>query len=161
MMVPVMDSDEQEMVAHDRLIALYQAEYDAMVRLAFALVGVAAEAEDIVQDSFVEVSGRLDELQRPGAYLRSVVVSRSRSALRRRQMAERRQPPPPDDLSPEAGELWDVLANLSDAQRVVVVLRYYGRYRAAEIAELLDLPASTVRSHLRRGLSGLRKELEP
>ncbi len=35
---------------------LYQVEYVGMVRLAFTLVGNNAEAEDLVQDSFVEVS---------------------------------------------------------------------------------------------------------
>ena len=68
---------------------------------------------------------------------------------------------PPRDLSNSAEELWDVLAKLSEDQRTAVVLRYYGGYRSAEIARLLDVPAATVRSHLRRGLALLRKELEP
>jgi DNA-directed RNA polymerase specialized sigma24 family protein len=41
-----------------------------------------------------------------------------------------------------------------------VVLRYYGGYRASEIARIVDMPAATVRSHIRRGLALLRKELE-
>ena len=53
---------------------LYQAEYTGMVRLAYTLVGSNAEAEDLVQDSFVEVSRRLGEIRKPGAYLRSAVV---------------------------------------------------------------------------------------
>ena len=144
----------------DVLEGLYRAEYTGMVRLAFTLVGSTAEAEDLVQDSFVEVSRRLDEIRKPGAYLRSAVVSRCRSALRRRRVMEMHPPEPPAGLASDAGELWDVLARLPEDQRIAVVLRYYGGYKASEIAKIADLPAATVRSHLRRGLAALRKELD-
>ena len=86
------------------------------------------------------------------------VVSRCRSALLRRKM---RPSYPADEpsVSASAGELWDVLARLSDDQRMAVVLRYYGGYSAADIATMLQMPAATVRSHLRRGLAALKKEL--
>ncbi len=142
------------------LEALFRAEYAGMVRLAFTLVGDNAEAEELVQDSFADVHARFDEIRRPGAYLRSAVVSRSRSLLRRRQMMQSHPPEPPADLPSDAGELWDVLHRLPEDQRIAVVLRYYGRYRASEIADLLDMPAATVRSHVKRGLTAMRKELE-
>ncbi len=56
--------------------------------------------------------------------------------------------------------MWDVLGRLTEDQRIAVVLRYYGGYRASEIAAITDIPAATVRSHLRRGLAALRKELD-
>jgi len=138
---------------------LFQVEYPGMVRLAFTLVGSNAEAEDIVQDSFVEVSRRLDEIDKPGAYLRSAVVSRCRSALRRRRVMNQHPPEAPGSLTNDANELWDVLGDLPEDQRIVVVLRYYGSYRSSEIAKIMDIPGATVRSHLRRGLASLRKEL--
>jgi RNA polymerase sigma factor (sigma-70 family) len=144
---------------HARLDALYRAEYVGMVRLAYTLLGSNAEAEEIVQDSLLEVYRRWHEIRQPGAYLRCSVVSRCRSALQRRRLR------PADALeepcvSAEASELWDVLIRLSDDHRMVVVLRYYGGYAAADIAEMLAMPAATVRSHLRRGLATLKKELE-
>jgi RNA polymerase sigma factor (sigma-70 family) len=141
------------------LEALYRVEYAGMVRLAYTLLGSTLEAEEIVQDSFVEVHRRWPELLKPGAYLRCTVVSRCRSALRRRRM----RPPHPIEepsVSGSTGELWDVLARLSDEQRIAVVLRYYGGYQASDIAAMLEMPAATVRSHLRRGLATLKKELE-
>ena len=105
-----------------------------MVRLAYALVGNGADAEDLVQDSFVEVYGHLDDVERPGAYLHTTVVNRCRSALRHRYMAADRVPDPPDGLSTEADEFRDVLAKLPEEQRVAIVLKYYGRFRASEIA---------------------------
>ena len=139
---------------------LFNVEYSGMVRLAYTLVGSNAEAEDLVQDSFVEVSRRLAEIDKPGAYLRSAVVSRCRSALRRRRVMDRHRPEPPDSLTSGAGELWDVLGRLPEDQRIVVVLRYYGGYRSSEIAKIVDMPSATVRSHLRRGLAALRKDLD-
>ena len=73
---------------------------------------------------------------------------------------QRHAPEPPEELSNSACELWDVLDKLDEDQRVAVVLRYYGQYRASEIAKILDMPAATVRSHVKRGLAVLRKELE-
>ena len=63
-------------------------------------------------------------------------------------------------LASDAGELWDVLGRLPEDQRIVVVLKYYGGYRASEIASIVDMPGATVRSHLRRGLKALREELD-
>lgn len=139
---------------------LFATEYTGMVRLAYTLVGSNADAEDLVQDSFVEVSRRLDEIRQPGAYLRSAVVSRCRSALRRRRVIGLHPPEPPAGLASDAGELWDVLSWLPEDQRIAVVLRYYGGYKASEIAKIVDMPAATVRSHLRRGLTTLRKALD-
>lgn len=139
---------------------LYAVEYTGMVRLAYTLVGSNAEAEDLVQDSFVEVARRLDEIRKPGAYLRSAVVSRCRSALRRRRVIALHPPEPPAGLADSAGELWDVLGKLPEDQRIAVVLKYYGGYTASEIAKIVDMPGATVRSHLRRGLTALRKELD-
>lgn len=145
--------------ASPRLEALFRREYEGMVRLAFALVSDLSEAEELVQDAFLDVAERLDDLREPGAYLRVAVVNRSRSLLRRRAVRRRRPAPLPSDVSPEADELWDVLAELPEQQRTAIVLRYYGDYRASEIAELLDCPAATVRSWLRRGLGSLREAL--
>ena len=142
-----------------QLDALYRVEYAGMVRLAYTLLASNAEAEEIVQDSFVEVYRRWHEIRKPGAYLRCTVVSRCRSALQRRRMC----PWPSDEqlcVSDQASELWDVLTRLSQEQRMAVVLRYYGGYAASDIAEMLEMPAATVRSHLRRGLATLKKELE-
>jgi RNA polymerase sigma factor (sigma-70 family) len=158
--VPTAQSEELTPSSVTVLEALYRAEYPGMVRLAYTLVGSNAEAEEIVQDSFVEVHSRMCHIRKPGAYLRSAVVSRCRSTLRRRAMAAQRPPDRPASLPSEAGELWDVLGRLPEPQKLTVVLRHYGGYGASEIGELLDMPASTVRSHLRRGLSALRKELE-
>lgn len=141
------------------LEVLFRAEYSGMVGLAFTLIGNNAEAEEVVQDSFVEISQRFDELDQPGGYLRTVVVSRCRSVLRRRRLVQHHTPTRPPDLPPAAESLWDVLETLPEHQRIAVVLKYYCGCRASEIAKIIDQPAATVRSHLRRALGAMRKEL--
>lgn len=100
-----------------RIDDLFHNEYRGMVRLAYALIGDNQRAEDLVQDGFIDVLRRLDEIRQPAAYLRTAVVSRCRSELRRRRVRALQPPEPADDLSLGADDLWDVLAKLTEDQR--------------------------------------------
>jgi DNA-directed RNA polymerase specialized sigma24 family protein len=56
-------------------------------------------------------------------------------------------------------EATTALATLRPVQRAVLVLRYHHDLPDAEIAAMLGCRESTVRSHARRGLAGLRQHL--
>lgn len=140
---------------------VFRRQYPKMVRLAFATIGDDARAEEIVQDAFLDTYRAFDDLREPEAYLRVCVVNRCRSELRRRRVRELRPPDPPAELSDAADELWDVLGHLTEEQRIAVVLRYHGQYRSSEIARIMEIPASTVRYHLRTARQALRQELAP
>ncbi|MFZ1936190.1 MAG: RNA polymerase sigma factor [Thermoguttaceae bacterium] len=56
----------------------------------------------------------------------------------------------------ENGQLAAALDRLSPPQRRVLLLRYYGQFTFAEIAEMIDCPLGTTLSHGRRGLEALR-----
>ena len=60
---------------------------------------------------------------------------------------------------PEPDETMRAISALSDKYRTVLYLYYYEGYGTPQIAKLLHLPDSTVRSHLRRGRSTLKKQL--
>ena len=63
-------------------------------------------------------------------------------------------------LTAEASEqLAAVLERLTPIQRRVLLLRYYGQFGFAEIAEMIDCPLGTTLSHCRRGLEALRRQL--
>src|SRR5437899_8198778 len=71
-----------------RLGELYLAHADGAVRLAYLLTGDRALAEDLVQDAFVKLAGRLVHLRDPGAfdaYLRRTVVNLANSYYRRKR----------------------------------------------------------------------------
>jgi RNA polymerase sigma-70 factor (ECF subfamily) len=59
----------------------------------------------------------------------------------------------------EAQQLAAALDRLSIAQRRVLLLRYYGQFSFAEIADMTGLPLNTALSHCHRGLEALRKLL--
>ncbi|MCU1360386.1 MAG: polymerase, sigma-24 subunit, subfamily, partial [Ilumatobacteraceae bacterium] len=57
-------------------------------------------------------------------------------------------------------ELWPQVAGLSPQQRVAVVLVHGYGYSQTEVADLLGVSISTLREHLSRGTSRLRRALE-
>ena len=155
-----------EVVADERVLApsfvqLYEERFASMVRLAVALTGSDALAEDLVQDAFVRVHARWDRIVTPTAYLRVAVVNACRSAGRRaarERAAASRELATTDAL--HADELFDALAQLPYRQRAALVLRFYEGLSQAEIAEALDCREGTVASLLHRGLAQLRRVID-
>lgn len=144
--------------------ALYRSEYVPMVRMARLMVGSRAIAEEAVQDAFVKVIDRLDEIEKPGAYLRRVVVNNCYSLLRRADLEEMKLRARQSDgeeivLPPELDETWKSLNGLTPDQRMVIVLRYYDDLTIPQIAELLNEREGTVKSRIHRALGQLKKEV--
>ncbi len=132
------------------------------MRLATALTGERAVAEELVQEAFLEVSKRWADIDNPGGYLRTVLVNRCRNHHRRAELGRRRVPPPPPLAvdEPELDEMWTALAGIPKRRRMALVLRYYEDLPVAEIARLLDCRPGTVSSLLHRGLADLRKVID-
>jgi RNA polymerase sigma-70 factor (ECF subfamily) len=57
--------------------------------------------------------------------------------------------------------IWDAVDQLSVPQRAAVLLFYRQEQSCAEIAQVLQLPVSTVKSHLHRARAHLKDLLEP
>ena len=154
-----------------RLEDLYRRHAAESRRLAYLLTGDRAEADDVVQDAFVRLSGRLFVLRSPeasGAYLRRVVVntvlSRSRSRRRRQAREDRvaRLSAPADVWAghePPDGPLWDALQRLPERQRAAIVLRHWLDLSEERTAELLGCPPGTVKSQVSRGLATMRETM--
>jgi RNA polymerase sigma-70 factor (ECF subfamily) len=150
---------------------LFAEEYRGMVALAAAVSGDRSMAEDLVQEAFSRLSQRWDRIgsyDKPGAWLRRVVinlavsrrrrlVSEARARLRLRQRPRPALPPPPSDHS----GLWAAVAELPAKQRAVVALHYLDDLPLTEIADILDISPSTARVHLHRARTTLRDRLDP
>lgn len=136
---------------------LFRERFDPMVRLAALLTGDQHVAEELVMDAFTRVGDRLPEVEQPNAYLRAAVVNATRSHHRRRTV-EDRLPLPAESTADDhvVDELWSRLVELRPEERACVVLRFYEDLALTDIAEQLDLPLGTVKSHLHRGLASLR-----
>lgn len=160
------------------LEAIYRA-YEQPVRtLARRLVANAAAAEDLTQDTFVEVLGSLHRYEGRGSFagwIRTIAVSKCLMHLR--SPWRRALPWSPDDDAGAAGtaarafrgqvagdEPLDVeraLAKLAAADRCVVWLHDVEGYTHAEIGGLLGGTASLSKSRLARAHVRLRELLEP
>jgi RNA polymerase sigma factor (sigma-70 family) len=142
--------------------ALYRSEQPVMVRVARLIVGSNAEAEELVHDAFVELHRRWDEVANPGGYLRTAVINRCRSHMRRRRLEWRnRLGVPPSVLAPEFDDMWQALESITPRQRVALVLRFYDDLTVDQIAEAMQTRPGTVKSLIHRGLRQLEKVVEP
>jgi len=154
----------------EALEQLFRLHWPRAYRAAFVVVGDAAAAEDIAQESFLAAVRALDRFDRRrpfGPWLHRIVVNRAidwaRARTLRREVGVESvvEPAAPGRVEGErTDELAAALAALNVEQRAVVVLRYLLGYTPGEIAELLELPRGTVNSRLRRGLDRLQETLE-
>lgn len=156
-----------------RLGELYLRHADEAVRLAYLLTGDRSLAEDLVQDAFVRLAGRLVHLRDSGAfdaYLRRTVVNLSNSHFRRRKVEraylERAKGAIGLGSAQWSGrsvedqeDLWRALGRLSRRQRAAIVLRFYEDLSERRVAEILGCPPGTVKSLVSRGLETLRTEI--
>jgi RNA polymerase sigma factor (sigma-70 family) len=152
----------------------------AVTRLAFRILGVLADAEDVAQDAFLAAFLQLAELRsRPqfAAWVLGIAVHLAKSRLRARReepiddWAGGRALPGFDGLDPapspeechEARELHDAVrtavAALPVEQRSAVELYYIEGLRVWEIAALTGLPSGTVKARLHRARERLRRTL--
>lgn len=154
--------------------SLFRASYHGVVRLAYSVAGNKADAEDIAQESFCRLLmawPRVAALRTAGeqrAYLNRIVINEARQFLR--DPSRKRVSPsagagedqvieePLDGKAQARDELrstWEAISELPEMRRDVISL-YAAGYEYEEIATLLDIKVSTVRSHMsnaRRRLS--------
>ncbi len=166
--------DRLPAVRKSRIGELYLRHADAAVRLAYLLTGDREVAEDLVQDAFVKLAGRLVHLRDPAAfdaYLRTIIVNLSRSYFRRKRVErlylERARSAGGRDAASRPGrsvedqqEVWHALGRLSQRQRAAIVLRFYEDLPEVEVAQILQCAPGTVKSLVSRGLEKLRSEID-
>jgi RNA polymerase sigma factor (sigma-70 family) len=140
--------------------SLYRAHALRLVGVAYLICGSRSVAEDVVHDVFASAQSRLAVIENPSAYLRRAVVNRCLQWRGREAMRRLRTPAPGSDrVDAVYDEILDVLWKLPNVQRVALVLRFYEDLSSDDIAQLMEIPASTVRSHVRRGLMKLKEML--
>ena len=156
---------------------LYDRHGGLVYGVALKVLGHAQEAEDLTQDVFVKLTQAMAYDPQRGSfrtYLAILTRSRAVDRLRSRQSARDSvarlqathlppQPPTPADalaLAERTEEVRAALAQLSDDQREILRLAYYEGLSQATIAEQLDTPLGTVKTHSRRGLLKLRQILQ-
>jgi RNA polymerase sigma-70 factor (sigma-E family) len=160
----------------DAVTALYRAHALSLIRLAYVMLGDRGAAEDVVQDAFAGLHRRwrsLSDSSMAVFYLRSSVLNGCRSALRRGRLARGHvelvdhadlaamaAPPSGAASFEERRALMDAVRRLPRRQREALVLRFYLDEPDADIARLMGIRESTVRSTTHRALAALGRMLE-
>lgn len=146
------------------LQALYRQDRDRLVGLAHWVVGQRGLAEELVQDTFahlIERSPTLDDPDALAAYVRTAVIRRSRSRVRRLVLERRHATAEPEAFTePDVDDrVRRAVASLPRRQRECVVLRYYADLTVEAIATDLGIGAGSVKTHLHRATATLERLL--
>lgn len=173
--------DEAELVRRARRAdgaaweAIARGYQEPIFRLAYLILGDAADAEDVAQETLIRAYTaleRFDEARPLRPWLLSIAANLARNrrrglgrywaALQRafRDNPEPYHPPPERAAAADARRLRDAVARLRPDARDVVYLRYFLGLSEAETAAALDIPAGTAKSRLSRALAQLRRLIE-
>jgi RNA polymerase sigma-70 factor, ECF subfamily len=145
--------------------------------LALRVLGNPSDAEDVVQEAFVNVwrasATYRSERSSGRSWLLSIVHHRAIDKLRGRQSR-----PQPVNLEEglsvaDSTDVWkdvadamtgedvrEALAQLPREQRDTIELAYFKGYTHSQIAQLMEVPLGTVKGRMRIGLHKLRAALE-
>ena len=132
---------------------------DAVYRLSLAITGHEADARDAAQQTFVAAwrgLPRLRDSDRFDAWLQRIAVNESRMAVRARRRRRVREIPashlaqaaePTSELS-DGTRLAAALDRLTPDQRAILALHHLDGRSVVDIADVLGIPAGTVKSRL-------------
>lgn len=151
--------------------SLYQETAVSLIRLAYVILSDRQAAEDVVQEAFCSLYRqwpRLDDHERARHYVRASVINGCRSVMRRQRVRARHVlyelPAPAADMSilgrEERDNLIRAVDQLPGRQRQALVLRFYLDLADEEIAELMGIRPSTVRSTIHRALGLLGRKMK-
>jgi RNA polymerase sigma-70 factor, ECF subfamily len=166
-----------EASAFDILVARWE---DRIRGAAFRFLGSEEEARDVAQEAFLKAYRALDGFKREArfsSWLYQIATNLCRDRLRRRRTratvsleALEEAGPVMVETRPGAHErllerdlaqaVRRAIHALPEEQREVVILKEYQELTFLEIAQALDVPVSTVKTRLYRGLGQLRLRLE-
>jgi len=164
--LPAVDADVDELV-----IRLFREEGVALVRLARLFVDDRNAAEDLVQEAFIRLARSATRIQDPSksaAYLRSIVLNLARDHNRRGLVSLRHQLPYDErvagaddelDLREDQREVLEALRDLPMQQRNCVALRHLEGFPVAAVANVLGISENSVKTHLKRGMAALARQL--
>ncbi|MCB1062086.1 MAG: RNA polymerase sigma factor [Verrucomicrobiae bacterium] len=152
------------------LRALFETEESPLLRYAFSLIGRRAIAEEVVQEVFLQLHTNWDKVQNPQAWLYRSVRNRAFNHHRdhkREVLVDGEQEVESEAATTEAllhrmeaaGFLRLLLAELEEADRQLVQLKYFEDLRYREISERTGLSIGNVGYRLHHILKQLAGKL--
>lgn len=155
------------------LSELYDRHANVLLSLSVRLVGIQAQAEELVHDVFIEAWHHARDFDATRGSVRAWLLTRTRSRALDRRAAQSRQTQlaqrahvettavaaATQTAAVDAGRVRRGLGQLASDLVAVVELAYFDGLSATEIAGILQIPVGTVKSRLARALAELREDL--
>jgi RNA polymerase sigma factor (sigma-70 family) len=151
---------------------IYKLYSRAMFNISLRIVNDQAEAEDVLQEAFLETFSRINDFRQEtsfGLWLKQIVINKSINCLRKRKLdlvslndVDVAEPDVLDeeDLQLQVENIKQAVSRLSDGYRVVLTLYLFEGYDHQEIAEILKISENTSRSQYMRAKQKLKRLLE-
>lgn len=140
---------------------------DAVYRAALTVTGNFADAEDIMQEVFLQYFRSHPDFDSPShekAWLLRCTVNAARNLLRsswihKRADLDLSEYPAAESVSESTGEVLAAVMRLPERYRTAIYLYYYENCSVREIAQITSRTEMAVSQHLSRGRAKLRKLL--
>ncbi len=158
--------------SNDAFRHVYEATVDGLVSFAFGMIGDRRTAEDIVQQSFVELVAAAPKFRGDGRALRAWLYKSVRFGCLDEYRRRSRRPEIPSDELPDVPiqdhdpssqdldpSLEEALVSLSRRHRTLVILRHVVGLSGEEIASVMGMTRRAVYSALSRAENNLRNAL--
>ena len=148
---------------------LYDAYSAAMYNICLRMTGHASDAEDILQEAFIQVYGNIGRLENAGsvtAWIKRIVVNQCLSHLRRKKVyfeeveqveVEEEQPLDEDGFTWTLSAVKEAIQALPAGYKTVLNLYLFEEYSHKEIAGMLDISESTVKTQYMRAKEKVRQ----
>ena len=160
--------------------ALYKDTYARAYSLAFGLCHDREQTEDILQESYIAAFENLHHLDNKGNFwhwFRGIVLNKWRDSCKDKSLRydttlynvaeddfeEWQLESSAHDIVEQSitnDQLWTLVNNLPENQRVCMILFYYEDMKIEKIAEMLHIPVGSVKSRLHYGREKLKREIE-
>jgi len=144
---------------------LYRLYSKAMLNIAFRIVGNIAEAEDVLQEAFLDAFSKVKDFRQDttfGLWLKQIVVNRSINLLRKRKMElvdmegdqleniADEESEDDEEVQYKAALVKDAMKELPEGYRLVISLYLLEGYDHEEIGQILDISENTSRTQFLR-----------
>jgi len=150
---------------------LYQLHYRRIYNTCLRIIGNTMDAEEAMQDVFLKIFDRIDQLQDEDAFYswsQRIAIRTAIDRVRKKRpvfesldtLSVDDEEEPDEEMALSVESIQHEIGHLPDGYRIVLSMRLFEEYEFEEIAQLLQIKESTVRSQYIRGRDKLAKMLK-
>lgn len=154
-------------------VRVYELYYKAMFNTSYRIINNTSEAEDIMQDSFIDAFKKIDTYKGTGSFgswLKRIVINKSLDELKKKKLEISIDEIEIEDVSEiddsyaenvfyQMEAISDALQKIPEKYRIILSLYLLEGYDQQEIAQILNITYNNVRARYIRAKQSLIKEV--